>query len=73
MKIRALVIPRIQYKQAYIHVGKMYEGRKVSVIRHEPFDVHSVYTVYDEDGLICQIENCPVIVYYEKGAIKHEN
>lgn len=72
--IRALIIPKINYKQAYIHVGKVYEERKVKTIRHEPFDGKSIYGVYDENGeCICTLEDSPVVVYYFKQSGSYEN
>lgn len=76
LKIRSIIIPRIPNKLAYIHTGKMYEGRKVGVIRKEsitfPGQVISIYSAYDETGeLICSIEQCPLIVYYYGGTSEY--
>lgn len=67
-KIRCIIIPRINYKQSYIHVGKQYEGRTVKMIRDEsisyPNQFITAYSVYDEDNeLICTV-SCPNVVYY---------
>lgn len=68
-QIRAIIVPRLNHKHSYIHVGKPYEGSMVSTIRDEtinlPGQVIPMYSVYDEKGdIICTIQCCSVIVYY---------
>lgn len=68
-RIRAVIIPRLNYKQSYIHVDRIYEGRKVKSIRDEsvvyPNQTIPVYSVYDDnEELICTLESCPIMVYY---------